>query len=63
MKKWVLYTLTLGFATYWASNLLLWFPWSYSITLGIVLMLTIAPTIARLQRVLKMTASCHQYHG
>jgi hypothetical protein len=45
MKKWILYTLTLGFATYWASNLLLWFPWSYSTTLGIVLMLTLAPIL------------------
>lgn len=37
--------LILGFAIYWASNLLLWFPWSYSTTLGITLMLTIAPIL------------------
>ena len=43
MNKWILYTLNLGFAAYWASNLLLWFPWSYNPTLGITLMLTIAP--------------------
>lgn len=41
--KWVLYTLLLGFAAYWASNLVLWFPWSYSPVLGITLMLTAAP--------------------
>ena len=40
---WMVYTLALGFAAYWASNLLLWFPWSYSTTLGITLMLTVAP--------------------
>ena len=45
MKHWLIYTLSLGFAAYWASNLLLWFPWSYSTTLGITLMLTLAPFI------------------
>lgn len=45
MKKWILYLLILGFATYWASNLILWFPWSYSSTLGITLMLTVAPLL------------------
>ena len=45
MKKWILYIATLGFAAYWASNLLLWFPWSYSTTLGITLMLTVAPLL------------------
>lgn len=45
MKNWILYVFTLGFAAYWASNLLLWFPWSYSTTLGITLMLTLAPTL------------------
>lgn len=43
MKKWILYIITLGFAAYWASNLILWIPWSYSTTLGITLMLTVAP--------------------
>lgn len=41
MGKWITYIIILGFATYWASNLLLWFPWSYSATLGITLMLTL----------------------
>jgi hypothetical protein len=41
--KWLTYTTTLAFAIYWASNLLLWFPWSYSTWLGITLMLTVAP--------------------
>ena len=45
MKKWIAYTFILAFAAYWASNLLLWFPWSYSTTLGITLMLTVAPLI------------------
>lgn len=30
-------------AVYWASNLILWFPWSYSTELGITLMFTVAP--------------------
>ena len=45
MKIWILYVFTLGFAVYWASNLLLWFPWSYSATLGIILMLSLAPIL------------------
>ena len=45
MKNWTLYVFTLGFAVYWASNLLLWFPWSYSTGLGITLMLTLAPIL------------------
>lgn len=45
MKNWTLYVFTLGFAVYWASNLLLWFPWSYSTELGITLMLTLAPIL------------------
>lgn len=45
MNKWYLYTSFLGFAAYWASNLLLWFPWSYSSTLGIILMLTLGPVL------------------
>lgn len=45
MRKWVLYVFLLGFAAYWASNLILWFPWSYSATLGITLMLTVTPLL------------------
>ena len=45
MKRWITYTITLCFAVYWASNLILWFPWSYSEVLGITLMLTLAPLI------------------
>lgn len=33
--------MVLGISTYWASNLILWFPWSYNATLGITLMLTL----------------------
>jgi hypothetical protein len=45
MTKWTLYTLTLGFAVYWVSNLILWFPWSYSAALGMTLMLTVSPLL------------------
>ena len=45
MTKWALYVLTSGFAVYWDSNLLLWFPWSYSAVLGMTLMLTVAPAL------------------
>lgn len=45
MRRWILYTATLGFAVYWASNLLLWFPWSHSAVLGMTLMLTVAPIL------------------
>ena len=45
MAKWALYVLTSGFAVYWASNLLLWFPWSHSAVLGMTLMLTVAPLL------------------
>ena len=45
MTRWTLYVATLGFAVYWASNLLLWFPWSYSAFLGMTLMLTVAPIL------------------
>jgi hypothetical protein len=45
MNRWILYTLILCIAAYWASNLLLWFPWSYSTKLGITLMLTLAPIL------------------
>ncbi|WP_372647638.1 hypothetical protein [Draconibacterium sp.] len=45
MAKWFLYNLVVGFAVYWMSNLLLWFPWSVNPTLGITLMLTVSPVI------------------
>lgn len=45
MGKWITYTVTLGFTAYWASNLILWFPWSYSTTLGMTLMLTVTPLL------------------
>jgi len=45
MKKWIFYTFIIGFAAYWASNLILWFPWSYSSTLGVTLMLTVTPVL------------------
>lgn len=45
MKKWLLYTITIGFALYWLSNLLLWVPWSYAAWLGMTIMLTVSPVI------------------
>ena len=42
---WILYNATVGLSVYWASNLILWFPWSYSTTLGMILMLTINPVL------------------
>lgn len=45
MIRWTLYVVTVGFAVYWASNLFLWFPWSHSATLGMTLMLTVAPVL------------------
>ena len=45
MKKWFLFVLCLAFSVYWASNLILWYPWSYSPVLGMTLMLTVSPVI------------------
>lgn len=45
MNKWIIYNLIVGFAVYWASNLLLWYPWSYSAALGVTIMLTVSPLI------------------
>ena len=36
--KWTFYSITLAFSTYWFVNLLLWYPWSYSAILGMILM-------------------------
>jgi hypothetical protein len=43
--NWHLYVFSVAFAIYWASNLILWFPWSYSSALGITLMLTVNPVL------------------
>ncbi|WP_010526666.1 hypothetical protein, partial [Thermophagus xiamenensis] len=45
MNRWFLYNLTVGFAVYWMSNLVLWFPWSIHPMLGMTLMLTVSPII------------------
>lgn len=45
MNKWFFYNLTIGFAVYWMSNLILWFPWSINPMLGMTLMLTVSPII------------------
>ena len=37
-KTWILYTFFVAFAAYWLASLLLWYPWSYSATLGMVIM-------------------------
>lgn len=43
--KWYLYVFVIAFAVYWASNLVLWFPWSIDSRLGIALMLTFNPVL------------------
>jgi hypothetical protein len=45
MKQWILFSCLTAFSIYWVVNLVLWFPWSYSPTLGITLMLTVSPLI------------------
>ena len=45
MSKWLLYNIVVCFAVYWLSNLVLWYPWSISETLGQILMLTINPLL------------------
>ncbi len=45
MNKWILYNLIVGFAVYWMSNLILWFPWSINPLFGMTLMLTVSPII------------------
>ena len=42
-KQWTVFTIIVAFSMYWASNLILWFPWSISPALGITLMLTVTP--------------------
>ena len=44
-KQWFALTFIIAFATYWLVNLLLWYPWSFSPTLGITLMLTVSPVL------------------
>ena len=39
-KKWILYSILVAFAAYWAANLILWVPWTINPTFGIVMMLT-----------------------
>ena len=44
-KNRTLFTFLTALSIYWTVNLILWFPWSISTTLGITLMLTAAPFI------------------
>ncbi len=44
-SKWILYNIITAFAFYWLSNVILWYPWSYSTGLGMTIMLTINPLI------------------
>lgn len=44
-NQWKLFTFLTAFSIYWTVNLILWFPWSVSIILGMTLMLTVAPFI------------------
>ena len=45
LTTWLVYISLVTFATYWLSNLLLWYPWSYDTTLGMTLMLSVMPLI------------------
>lgn len=45
ITKWILYNVTVCFAVYWLSNLILWYPWSINEHLGQILMLTINPLL------------------
>ncbi len=45
ISRWVLYCVTVCFAVYWLSNLILWYPWSINERLGQILMLTINPLL------------------
>ena len=38
IKKWSVFTFVVAFTAYWLANLLLWYPWSYSASLGMTLM-------------------------
>jgi hypothetical protein len=44
-RRWVFFTFLSCLSIYWTVNLILWFPWSISATLGMTLMLTVAPFI------------------
>jgi hypothetical protein len=45
LRKWLFFVCLTAFSIYWFVNLILWFPWSYSPTLGITLMLTVSPLV------------------
>lgn len=64
-KQWTLFTLLTAFSIYWKVNLILWFPWSFSTTLGITLMLTVAPFIWAfgVYQCLKKFQGIKQYQG
>jgi hypothetical protein len=44
-RDWIIYNLLVAFAFYWLSNVILWYPWSYSTSLGMTIMLTLNPII------------------
>ena len=44
-RLWIFYTVLTAFALYWASNLILWIPWSISENLGIAFMLSLSPIL------------------
>lgn len=41
--RWLLFVAIVAFSFYWTANVLLWLPWSINPTLGMVLMLSLAP--------------------
>lgn len=43
--RWAWLAVATAFALYWGSNVILWYPWSISETLGIAMMLTLSPVM------------------
>ncbi len=58
-SSWIFFTCLTAFSTYWTVNLILWFPWSINTSLGMTLMLTIAPLIWALN----IFYCLKRYHG
>ena len=44
-QKWMLYSILVAFAAYWAANLILWIPWTINPTFGMIMMLTVGTVL------------------
>lgn len=42
---WYIYAVSVTVALYWMSNAIIWIPWTYSPTAGMIVMLTVAPVL------------------